>query len=68
MAAGSVMSDPSSGASVRIVSHHAAGVAPPSAATRASVRSARARIGWLEASAMITTTKSASVKATPPSR
>ena len=51
MAAGSVMNDPSSGPIVRIVSHHAAGVRPPSPATLRSARSASPMIGRVDASA-----------------
>ena len=55
------MNDPSSGANVRIVSHHADGVLPPSLATAPSAVSASTMIGRVAASAMITTTNSGSV-------
>ena len=61
IAAGSVMSEPSRGRSSGCVTHHAAGVAPPALATRRSADSAKATIGRVEASAMITTTNSGSV-------
>ena len=61
MAAGSVMNDPSSGARTRIVTHHAAGPPPPAAATGRSAPSASSTIGRVDASAITTTTKSASV-------
>jgi hypothetical protein len=46
---------------VRIVTHHAAGVAPPAPATRRKADSANPTTGRVEASAMITTTNSGSV-------
>ena len=55
------MNEPSSGPTVRIANHQAAGVPSPSAATRRSARSASTMIGRVEASAMITTTNSGSV-------
>ena len=61
MAPGSVIKEPSTGPSVRIASHHAAGEPPPSAATRRSDFSANTITGRVDASAMTTTTKSASV-------
>ena len=61
MAAGSVMNEPSSGATVRITNHHAAGVPPPRLASARSHDSASVMIGRVEASAMITTTNSGSV-------
>ena len=67
MAAGSVMKEPSSGPSVRIESHQAqrraaaeAGPPPPAPARRTP------STGRVEAMAMITTTKSGSVKCTLP--
>ena len=56
MAAGSVMKDPSTGPNVRMVSHHAAGVRCPSAATRWSMACANPTTGRVAAIAMITTT------------
>ena len=50
------MNEPSIGPTVRIVTHHAAGVAPPSSATRRSADSAKPTTGRVEASAMMTTT------------
>ena len=61
MAAGSVMRDPSTGPTVRIVSHQAAGVARPMPATRRNAPSASPTTGVVEASAMMTTTKIGSV-------
>jgi hypothetical protein len=61
MAAGSVMKDPSSGPTVRIATHHAAGVAPAADATVRSAASAKPMIGRVAASAMMTTTKRGSV-------
>ncbi len=61
MAAGSVMNDPSNGPTVRMVTHHAAGVAPPVAAMRPSADSAKLMTGLVAASAMMTTTNSGSV-------
>ena len=67
MAAGSVMKEPMSGPSPRMESHQAAGLPPPRAATLPSAASATAMTGRVEARAMITTTKTASVKTTVPS-
>ena len=64
IAAGSVMNDPSSGPTVRMVNHQAAGVQPPRFAIRFSADSAKTTIGRVDASAMITTTNIASVKTT----
>jgi hypothetical protein len=61
MAAGSVTKDPSSGPIVRMVNHHAAGVARPRFATRRRADSASTTIGRVAASAMITMTKRGSV-------
>ena len=61
IAAGSVMSDPSSGPRTRIDIHQDAGVPPPARATIRSACSARPTIGRVEASAMITTTNIGSV-------
>ena len=61
IAAGSVIAEPSNGPIVRIVTHQAAGVPPPALATYRMAPSAKATTGRVEASAMITTTKSASV-------
>ena len=61
IAPGSVMNEPSSGPTVRIVIHHAAGVPPPRLASRRSVASASSTIGRVDASAMITTTNIGSV-------
>ena len=61
MAAGSVMNEPSSGATVSMTSHHAAGVVPPTPASARNQVSASMMIGRVEASAMITTTNSGSV-------
>ena len=61
MAAGSVMNEPSSGATIRMTSHHAPGVLLPSRATLRSDDSASITIGRVDASAMITTTNNGSV-------
>jgi hypothetical protein len=61
IAAGSVMNDPSSGPMTRMDHHQAAGVLPPSAASRPSPASANPIIGRVDVSAMMTTTNSASV-------
>jgi hypothetical protein len=68
MAAGSVMNDPSNGPTVRIATHHAAGVAPPMLATLRSAASANPMMGRVDASAMMTTTNIGSVKLTVPFR
>ena len=65
MAPGSVMKDPSSGPIVRIEIHQAAGVSLPKRAKKPRQPSAKRSIGRVEASAMIITTKSGSVKFTP---
>ena len=61
IAAGSVMKEPRTGPIVRIATHHAAGVAPPAAATRLSACSANPMTGRVAASAMMTTTNIGSV-------
>jgi hypothetical protein len=55
------MNDPRRGPTVRIVTHHAAGVPPPASAIRLSAASAKPTTGRVEASAMMTTTNSGSV-------
>ncbi len=55
------MNEPSIGATVRMTSHHAAGVAPPMPASARSQVSASMMIGRVDASAMITTTNNGSV-------
>ena len=59
--AGSVMKDPSSGPIVRIVIHEAPGVPPPRFEIFRSAASDRLTIGRVDASDMMTTTKSGSV-------
>jgi len=61
IAAGSVTNEPSSGPTMRIVTHQAAGVAPAIAAMRRSAASANPITGRVDASAMITTTNNGSV-------
>ena len=61
MAAGSVMNEPRMGPMVKMVTHHAAGLAPPTFANRRRLDSAKPSTGRVEASAMITTTNRASV-------
>jgi hypothetical protein len=61
IAAGSVTNEPRAGPIVRITTHHAAGVAPPIRATCRSADSANPMMGRVDASAMITTTKTGSV-------
>ena len=65
MAAGSVMNEPSSGPTVRIVSHQALKEPPNRPATRPISASESLRIGRVAASVMITTTNIGSVKLTP---
>ena len=60
MAAASVMSDPSKGATMRMVIHHAIGVPRPSRAMRSRMPSAKCSTGRVDANAMITTTNSGS--------
>ena len=64
MAAGSVMSAPSIGPTVRVVSHMARRDPPKNRAIPSMVALASLRIGRVEASVMMTTTKAASVKST----
>ena len=64
MAAGSVMNEPSSGAMVRIENHHATGRRPPSDATTRRHCSASRMTGRVEASVMMMTTNTGSVKFT----
>ncbi len=64
IAAGSVINEPSSGPTVRIVNQNAASVPPKRPATFHIMDSASFRIGLVEASVMITTTNAASVKLT----
>ena len=66
IAAGSVMKEPSSGPTVRIASHQAAGVPPPRLATRRSTALGEPTTGRVEAIAMTTTTNIGSVKSTVP--
>ena len=61
IAAASVMKEPRSGPMVRMASHQAAGVPPPRLAMRRTTASASDTRGRVAASAMTTTTKSASV-------
>ena len=61
MAAGSVMSDPRMGPTVRMVSHQAAGVPPPRLAMRRIAASAKPITGRVAAMAMMTTTNTGSV-------
>lgn len=61
MAAGSVTKEPNNGPTVKIVIHHAAGVPRAVPATTRSPLSARVMTGRVDASAMMTTTKSGSV-------
>ena len=61
IAPGSVMNEPRSGPTVRMLNHHAAGEPPPRRAMRRSAPSASSTIGRVDASAMITNTKSGSV-------
>ena len=63
IAAGSVMTDPSTGPSVRIASHHAPGPPPPSRANNCRQRSASCSTGRVEEMAMMTTTNNASLVA-----
>ena len=65
IAAGSVMKEPSSGPSVRIENHQAAGEARPARATSARSCSANFITGRLAAIAMTTTTNSGSVNTRP---
>jgi hypothetical protein len=64
MAPGSVINEPRIGAMMRMVSHQAAGVFFPRAATQLMQDSAKRNTGRVEAMAMITKTKSGSVKLT----
>ena len=65
IAPGSVMNEPSSGAMMRIVIHQAAGVPPPTWATRRRTPSASSMIGRVDDRAMMTITNSGSAKLTP---
>ena len=65
IAAGSVMNDPSTGVTIRIESHHAKGVRPPSAARRPTTASANCNTGRVEEIAMTTVTNAGSVKSVP---
>ena len=65
IAPGSVMTDPSSGPTVRIDTHQAAGVPRPMLASCRSASSANRTTGRVDASAMMTTTNSGSVYLTP---
>ena len=61
IAAGSVMNEPSTGPTVRMATHQAAGVPPPADARRRSAASANPMTGPVAARAMITTTNNGSV-------
>ena len=64
MAAGSVMKEPSTGATIRIASHQAPVVPRPRAAMRRMHASAKRSTGRVPAMAMITTMNIGSVKFT----
>ena len=61
IAAGSVMTDPNIGPTVRMDNHHAAGVFLPKPATILKAPSAKYKTGRELAMAMMTTTKTGSV-------
>ena len=65
IAAGSVMNEPSSGPTVRMASHHAAGRSPPRRASNRRPCSAKRSTGRVAAMHMMMTTNIGSVKVTP---
>ena len=65
IAAGSVMHEPSSGPTVRMASHQAAGRPPPRFANKRKPCSAQRSTGRVAAMHMMTTTNIGSVKVTP---